>query len=80
MTSEPRIASVRFETQRIAGMDLGGAREVHVTWEGDGDHEELLFSYYPDEITVTGRELIGMTKAEAAKLFYDKDIAYLRSP
>jgi hypothetical protein len=51
--------------------------EVWVTYE-DGK-EEKLFSYYPDEISFTESEFIGLTKEEAHQLFHKKDVAYLRS-
>jgi hypothetical protein len=51
--------------------------EVWVTYE-DGK-EEKLFSYYPDEISFTEFEFIGLTKEEAHQLFHKKDVAYLRS-
>lgn len=50
---------------------------VTVTHE-DGTSEEI-FSYYPDEISFTSAELIGLTREEAIDLKRRKDIAYLRS-
>ena len=38
-----------------------------------------LFSYYPDEISFTPEEFIGLTRAEAMWLRQKKDVAYLQS-
>lgn len=50
---------------------------VTVTYE-DGQ-KEALFTYYPDEISFTPREFVGLTRAEAMRLFHKKDVDYLRS-
>lgn len=50
---------------------------VTVEYE-DGTTEEL-FQYYPDEISFTPTEFIGLTRNEALLLKTKKDIAYLRS-
>lgn len=51
--------------------------EVDVMYE-DGS-VETLFKYYPDELSFTEQEFIGLTKDEAMELFKYRDIAYLRS-
>jgi len=51
--------------------------EVHVTFE-DGSSKKL-FEYYPDEISFTSDEFIGLTEEEARSLKGKKDRAYLRS-
>lgn len=51
--------------------------EVHVTLE-DGN-EQLLFDYYPDEITFSENEFVGLTIDEARHLKFKKDQAYLQS-
>jgi hypothetical protein len=38
-----------------------------------------LFSYYPDEISFTAEEFIGLTRGEAMALKHKKDVAYLQS-
>jgi len=38
-----------------------------------------LFSYYPDEISFTPEEFIGLTRAQAMALRHKKDVAYLQS-
>lgn len=40
---------------------------------------ELLFTYYPDEISFTPEELIGLTPKEAHHLKFTKDVAFIRS-
>ena len=52
--------------------------EVHVTLENG--KEEFLFTYYPDEISFTPNEFIGLTTSEAKTLKYKKDIDFLQSP
>jgi len=51
--------------------------EVTVTYH-DGT-TEMLFSYYPDEISFTPDEFVGLFREEALELFHKKDVAYLRS-
>mgnify|MGYP003150339075 CR=1 FL=1 len=40
---------------------------------------ELLFDYYPDEISFTPDEFIGLTAKEARTVKFEKDKAYLQS-
>jgi hypothetical protein len=51
--------------------------QVYVTLENS--IEEFLFEFYPDEISFTPQEFIGLTTSEAKTLKYNKDIAYLKS-
>ena len=51
--------------------------EVQVVY--DNGKKETLFSYYPDEISFSESEFIGLTRAEAFKLYHKKDVAYLQS-
>lgn len=51
--------------------------KVYVTLE-DGK-EEFLFEYYPDEISFTESDFIGLTIQEAIDLKRKKDMAYLQS-
>ena len=37
-----------------------------------------LFSFYPDEITITESQLIGHTVEEAIRIKFEKDIRYLQ--
>lgn len=52
---------------------------VFVKTNETGDERTLLFSYYPDEISFTTDELIGLTIDEAFELKKQKDIRYLQS-
>ena len=51
--------------------------EVHVTLEDNT--EQLLFSYYPDEISFSSSEFIGLTIDQAKHLKFIKDRNYLTS-
>lgn len=50
---------------------------VTATFE-DGTTKDL-FSYYPDEISFTEAEFVGLTEDEAHQLRTNKDIKYLQS-
>ncbi len=45
----------------------------------DSDEEILLFEYYPDEISFTSSEFIGLTVEEGKHLKFVKDKNYLQS-
>jgi len=49
---------------------------VYVTYENGSS--EKLFSFYPDEISFSPREFIGLTREQALGLRHDRDVAYLR--
>ena len=51
--------------------------KVTVTYD-DGSTEEL-FKYFPDEISFTEAEFIGLTSDQAHDLRHRKDVAYLQS-
>jgi hypothetical protein len=51
--------------------------KVKVTYQ-DGTEEEL-FSYYPDEISFSPHEFVGLTREQACELRTKKDVSYLRS-
>lgn len=51
---------------------------IYVTLEGT-DEEIYLFSYYPDEVSFTESELIGLTIEECHTLFGKKDREFLKS-
>jgi hypothetical protein len=51
--------------------------QVWVTYEGG--KEQMLFEYYPDEISFRTDEFIGLTRSEAVHLKFRKDKAYLQS-
>jgi hypothetical protein len=50
-----------------------------VTATFDDGTVKKLFTYYPDELTFTPDEFIGLTSQEAHTLFHKKDVAYLQS-
>jgi len=50
---------------------------VRVTYD-NATHEDL-FTYYPDEISFTEEEFIGLTRDQAFALRHKKDVDYLRS-
>jgi hypothetical protein len=52
--------------------------QVFVKLEGD-DNEQFLFEYYPDEISFSKNEFIGLTISEARHLKVKKDKDYLQS-
>ena len=61
-------------------------RFEHAHWEKSKVYAEyddgtsgLLMTYYPDELSFSEDELIGLTEEQAFKLKHDKDVAYLRS-
>ena len=58
--------------------DIFDVPQVMVVYEGS-EEEVFLFSYYPDEISFTADEFIGLTEAEATNLKFKKDKAYLQS-
>jgi hypothetical protein len=51
--------------------------QVHITLE-DGT-EQFLFDYYPDEISFTPSEFVGLTITEAIRLKFNKDKSFLQS-
>ena len=55
--------------------------QVYVTVEeSDGElKEHFLFEYYPDELSFTPVEFIGLTLEQASRRKFTKDVAYLRS-
>ncbi len=51
--------------------------QVYVTTEDDIEH--YLFDYYPDELTFTPEEFVGLTVEQARRLKLEKDRKYLQS-
>lgn len=51
--------------------------KVYVTLEDKTEH--FLFDYYPDEISFTPREFVGLTMDECFHLKFKKDKNYLLS-
>ena len=50
---------------------------VYATIEDGTEH--LLFSYYPDEISFTENEFVGLTLQEGKDLRRQKDLRFLQS-
>ena len=46
--------------------------------EFEDDSEKTLFSFYPDEISFTEDEFIGLTEEEARALRHKKDVKHLQ--
>lgn len=45
----------------------------------DNGEEKELFEFYPDELSFTENEFIGLTKEEGRQLKFEKDLQYLQS-
>ena len=59
-----------------AGM-LDPLPQVYVKTEDGIEH--ALFDYYPDELSFTPEEFLGLTLEQAKRLKFEKDEAYLQS-
>jgi hypothetical protein len=75
MTSEPTIAACKIGPYPKSFFDH--MPKVAVTYN-DGK-EETLFQFYPDELSFSEQEFIGLTRDQAMRLRHRKDVAYLRS-
>jgi len=51
--------------------------QVHATLENG--KEEFLFEYYPDEISFSASEFVGLTIEQAKHLKFQKDKKFLQS-
>ena len=76
MPSEPTIASCKIGPYPKSFFSLDMPK-VAVTYH-DGK-EETLFQFYPDELSFSEQEFIGLTRDQAMRLRHRKDVAYLRS-
>jgi hypothetical protein len=74
MSDNRKIVAARITTPQ----SFGDMAKIHVKFEGS-DTEELLFSYFHDEITFSSSELVGLTVDESEQLRHKKDVAYLRN-
>ena len=63
----------------VSAKIVKGDYENRVIVRNTQDQEYEVFSYYPDEISFTESEFIGLTGDEAIRLYHRKDVAYLRS-
>jgi hypothetical protein len=75
LAEELKIVSARITAMPNSLFDA--MPKVYVTLENG--IEEYLFDFYPDEISFTPQEFVGLTTSQAKTLKYNKDIAYLRS-
>jgi len=73
--AEPKVISASISAKPKSMFDP--MPKVTVTL--DDDTEVELFEYYPDEISFTENEFVGLTLAEASHLKFVKDKAYLQS-
>jgi hypothetical protein len=74
--TQNKVTSVKFVPSTRS--NANGNIEVVATFEDKSTGR--LFDFYDDEIRFTSGELIGKTKEEANRLFFDKDQAYLNTP
>ncbi len=77
MTSERIIVGCNIGPYLRSFADIFNMPKVAVTYN-DGT-EETLFSFYPDELSFSEREFIGLTRDQAFSLRHRKDVSYLRS-
>ena len=45
----------------------------------DTGEEKVLFEFYPDEISFSESEFIGMTEESARRLKFERDLKYIQS-
>ena len=76
MTSERTIAGCKIGPYPKSFFDFDMPK-VTVTY--DDGQEESLFTFYPDELSFSEREFIGLTRDQAMSLRHRKDVAYLQS-
>jgi hypothetical protein len=72
----PRIVSARITEMPTNLFDP--MPSVIVKYAGD-ETEQHLFDYYPDEISFTAAEFIGLTRHQALLLKCRRDADYIRS-
>lgn len=70
-----KVVSARITEQPKSLFD--DMPRVFVTTEDGTEH--FLYQYYPDEISFTESEFIGLTLQECGALYTKKDLAYLRT-
>ena len=64
----------------ITAQPKGLFDEMHKIFVTTEDNkEQFLFEYYPDEITFTENEFVGLTIDEAKYLKFEKDKLFLQS-
>ena len=73
--TRPRIVSASISAMPKDIFD----KMPEVTATFDDGSKVVLFSYYPDELSFTEQEFIGLTEEEACHLKVMKDFKYLQS-
>lgn len=76
MKSTPKVVKCRI-TEQPTNFNLLLLPKVIVTL--DNNTEQCVFDYYPDEISFTPNEFIGLTLDECRHLKFKKDKHYLLS-
>jgi hypothetical protein len=73
-------AAAKITAARITAMPSGICDPLPQVWVVVGNApEKKLFDFFPDEISFTSDEFVGLTEDEARALKGKKDRAYLRS-
>ena len=75
MTAQPKITSATISAMPKSLFDPN----PRVTAAFDDGTEKFLFEYYPDELSFTPGEFVGLTYDEACGRKFQKDKAYLQS-
>jgi hypothetical protein len=71
---------MKITSARITDMPKGWFDPMPQVWvTTENGEEQLLFEYYPDEISFSSQEFIGLTLDEARHLKFKKDKHYLQS-
>jgi hypothetical protein len=78
MTEQTDLKIVECEITAMPKRLSDPMPQVKVRFEGQ-DGWLTLFSYFPDELQFSESEFIGLTHAQALKLYSDRDLAYLKS-
>lgn len=75
---DPKIIEARITPGPKSMWDMT-LPKVMVKLDDDPEVEKKLFHYYPDELSFSASEFIGLTEAEAHNLKFKRDVSYLRS-
>lgn len=71
---------MKIQSATISAMPKGfGDPMPIITATMEDGSEERLFEYYPDELSFTAEEFVGLTLEEGKQLKFKKDKAYLQS-
>jgi len=73
---EPKIIKVHISPVPTHWLDP--IPEISVKFDNQNKYE-YLYNYYPDEISFTTEELLGLTRKQAIQLYHKKDVAYIQS-